>query len=168
MPKRPIPQLFDEAQTLPELFDVAKEVVRRHLNAERAGLMLGLANLGGGQSYLVGGFFQVAGNVIVMNTFPLERIQGTRPELYKPFAFHILLHEYIHSLGYLTEAQTRPLVLELSERAFGPTHLVTELAKGWGAFMPDLVYPVYGWQPPGGFQIEFVRGFDPGSTSYIH
>jgi hypothetical protein len=152
---------------MPEIFDVVKACVRRHLNVERSGLMLGLSNLGGGQSYLIGGFFQVAGNMIVMNRFPLHRIEETKPELYKPFVFHILLHEYIHAIGYLTEAQTRPLVLEISRDQFGEGHVVTELARGWEKYMPNLTYPVAGWEPPGGFSVEVVRGFDPGSTSYI-
>lgn len=163
----PAPSLLDRAETLPEIFGVVKTVVRRHLRKERTGLMLGLANLGGGPSGLVGGFFQVAGNMIVMNTLPFERIDATRPELRKPFAFHILLHEYIHSIGYLTERETRPLVLEISRAAFGDEHAVTRLAEDWRPFWDDLVYPAYGWQPPGGFDLEVVRGFDAAASPYI-
>jgi hypothetical protein len=159
--------MLDQATTMPEIFEVVKEVVRLHMKVERSGLMLGLSNLGGGTGYLVGGFFQVAGNMIVMNSLPLARIQETNPALYKPYVFHILLHEYVHSIGYLDEATTRPIVLELSERAFGKDHAVAELGRGWEKYMPNLVYPVVGWQPEGGFSVEVVRGFDPGATSYI-
>lgn len=158
---------LDRARTLADLFELVKRVVRRHLSLERSGLMLGLANLGGGVNGLVGGFFQVAGNVIVMNTLPLKRLEETEPKLWKPYAFHILLHEYVHAIGYLTEGQTRPLVHELSEKEFGAEHPVTEFARGWEKFMPSLVYPVYGWRPEGGFELEIVRGFDPGASSYI-
>ncbi len=163
----PAPVLLDRAETLPQIFDVVKTVVRRHLKTERTGLMLGLANLGGGQSGLVGGFFQVAGNMIVMNTLPFKRMEATRPDLRTPFAFHILLHEYIHSIGYLTEQETRPLVLEISRAEFGEEHPVTKLAEDWRPFWGDLVYPVYGWQPPGGFELEVVRGFDADASPYI-
>ncbi len=127
--------------------------------------MLGLSNLGGGANHLVGGFFQVAGNMIVMNKFPLHRIKETNPTLHKPFAFHILLHEYIHSIGYLTEQETRPLVHEISRTQFGEDHVVTDLARGWDKYMPNLVYPVYGWVPQGEFGVEVIRGFDAGATS---
>lgn len=163
----PAAQRLHDAEDLPQLFDLVKDLVRSHLRTDRAGLMLGLANLGGGTRGLVGGFFQIAGNVIVMNTLPLKRIQETRPTLYKPYAFHILLHEYLHSIGYLSEAQVRPLVLEISEKAFGTDHPVTEFGRGWEKYMPNLVYPVYGWQPQGDPGIEIVRGFDPGASSYI-
>jgi hypothetical protein len=155
---------LEQARTMPQVFELVKRLVREHLGVERSGLMLGLSNLGGGQGHLVGGFFQVAGNMIVMNTFPLQRIEQTKPELRDAFIFHILLHEYIHSIGYLSEETTRPLVLEISERFFGSQHVVTELARGWGQFMPNLVYPVYGWAPSGEFTLEVVRGFDSSST----
>jgi hypothetical protein len=129
--------------------------------------MLGLSNLGGGTSGLVGGFFQVAGNLIVMNTLPLKRIQETDPSLYKPYALHIILHEYLHSIGFLDEAGCRRMVLEISETAFGKDHVVTRMAEGWGPFMDRLVYPVVGWQPNGDFSVEVVRGLDPGATDYI-
>lgn len=167
MSRIPATQLLEQATTLSEIFDVVKEVVRRHMKVERSGLMLGLSNLGGGTGHLVGGFFQVAGNMIVMNSLPLARIRETNPTLYKPYVFHILLHEYVHSVGYLDEATTRPIVLEVSEQAFGQEHPVADLARGWEKFMPNLVYPVVGWQPQGGFSVEVVRGFDPNSTSYI-
>lgn len=160
-------ELYDRAQSLPEIFDVVKECVRRHLKTERAGLMLGLSNLGGGQSYLIGGFFQVAGNMIVLNKLPLHRLDETRPELRKPYAFHVLLHEYIHSIGYLTEEETRPLVYEISRAALGDEHVVTDMARGWQKYMPHLVYPVYGYAPEGDFTVDVVRGFDPSATSYI-
>lgn len=146
---------------------MVKECVRRQLKSERSGLMLGLSNLGGGTQYLVGGFFQVAGNMIIMNKLPLHRIQETNPTLYKPYVFHILLHEYLHTLGYLSEGQTRPLVYEISKAEFGDRHIVTELATGWDKYMPNLVYPVFGWQPEGEFRIEVVPGFDPSATGYI-
>jgi len=163
----PIASLYERARSLPEIFDVVKESVRRHLKAERAGLMLGLSNLGGGQSYLIGGFFQVAGNMIVLNKLPLHRLQETRPELWKPYAFHVLLHEYVHSIGYLTEGETRPLVHEISREVFGDEHVVTDMARGWEKYMPHLVYPVYGYVPDGDFQVEVVRGFDTSATDYI-
>lgn len=152
---------------MPEIFELVKETVRRHLKTERTGLMLGLSNLGGGPEHLVGGFFQVAGNMIVMNKLPLHRIQETNPNLYKPYIYHILLHEYLHSIGYLSESQVRPLVYEISKSFFGEQHLVTALGEGWHKFMPNLVYPIYGWSPDGDFRVEVVPGLDPDATSYI-
>ncbi len=75
------------------------------------GLMLGMADLGNHPKGFLGGFFTVGSSVIILNKNPLQRITETRPELYKPYAFHVLLHEYIHSLGYLDEGKVNSSVI---------------------------------------------------------
>jgi len=132
-------------------------------------LMLGLSNLGGGPEGFVGAFYPVATNIIVMNTTPLTRIKQTNPELYKPYVFHVLLHEYLHTLGIMDEAATRAKALEISEMVFGKDHIATQLAMDLSKFMPNLVYPIYGWKPPGEPRLELVKGFDRSSTDlYIN
>lgn len=155
---------LDGAKDLPDIFELVKVVVRRSTGMERSGLMLGLANLGGGTDGFVGAFFPVATNIIVMNSLPLKRIKETDPALYKPYVFHILLHEYLHTLGVMDEEATRRTTFEISERTFGKDHQVTRLAADLSKFMPKLVYPVYGWKPQGEFRIELVKGFDRSAT----
>jgi hypothetical protein len=96
------------------------------------GLMLGMANLGNSSEGFLGGFFTIGSNVIVMNRIPLQWIGETRHELYKPYAFYILLHEYIHSLGYLNEGTVRAKTLEITKDAFGEEHLATQIAANTG------------------------------------
>jgi hypothetical protein len=45
------------------------------------------------------------------------------------FVYSILLHEYLHAIGYLREAEVRPLVLKISRACFGSDHVVTQLAR---------------------------------------
>lgn len=159
---------LESAKDLPDIFEIVKTAVRKSTGMERPGLMLGLANLGGGPEGLIGAFYPIATNIIVMNTLPLKRIKETDPTLYKPYVFHILLHEYLHTLGIIDEAATRKKSLEISAEIFGKDHVVTQLAVDLSRFMPKLVYPVYGWQPSEEYQLELVRGFDRSSTaSYI-
>ena len=160
---------LDSAKDLPDIFELVKTVVRKTIGKERPGLMLGLANLGGGPQGFVGAFYPIATNIIVMNSLPLKRIKETDPALYKPYAFHILLHEYLHTLGIIDEAATRQRVYEISAKAFGKSHPVTQFAADLSRFVPKLVYPVYGWQPQEEYQLELVPGFDRSSTaSYIN
>lgn len=160
---------LSSAKDLPDIFELVKTVVRQTTGRERPGLMLGLANLGGGPQGFVGAFYPIATNIIVMNTLPLRRIKETDPALYKPYVFHILLHEYLHTLGIIDEAATRQKVYEISAKAFGKNHPVTEFAADLSRFVPKLVYPLYGWQPQQEFQLELVKGFDRSSTaSYIN
>jgi len=152
------------ARNLIELFELVKTIVRRSTGMERGGLMLGLANLGGGLEGFVGAFYPIATNIIVMNSIPLKRIEETEPALYKPYVFHILLHEYLHTLGIIDEMEARTKVYEISEKTFGPTHPVTQFAADLSKFIPKLVYPVYGWKPQVEPRIELVNGFDRSST----
>ena len=92
---------LDAAKSLPDIFELVKSLVLKSMKRSRGGLMLGIANLGNNPQGYFGGFFTTGSNVIVLNKIPLERIMETRPELYKPYVFHVLLHEYIHSLGFL-------------------------------------------------------------------
>jgi hypothetical protein len=168
-PDIPIEKQLESAKDLTDIFELVKSVVRRSTGKERAGLMLGLANLGGGLQGFVGAFYPVATNIIVMNSLPLKRIKETDPALYKPYVFHILLHEYLHTLGIIDEAAARAKAYEISSSAFGKDHPVTQFAADLSKFVPKLVYPIYGWQPQEEYQLELVKGFDRSSTaSYIN
>lgn len=152
------------AKDLPDIFEVVKAAVRSATGKERSGLMLGMANLGGGADGLVGAFHPLTTNIIVMNSLPLKRIEETDPTLYKPYVFHILLHEYLHTLGIIDEEATRKKTLEVSEKTFGKDHPATQLAAGLSRFLPNRVYPVYGWKPQGDLRMELVKGFDRSAT----
>ena len=155
---------LDRTHDIPEIFELVKLAVRKNTGKERSGLMLGLSNLGGGPQGFVGAFYPVATNIIVMNTLPLERIKQTDPTLFKPYVFHILLHEYIHTLGIIDEEATRAMALEISQKVFGPAHPATQIATDLSRFMPNLVYPLAGWKPPENPSLELVKGFDRSST----
>jgi len=160
---------LDRAKDMPAIFELVKSAVRKSMGKERSGLILGLSNLGGDLSGFVGAFYPVATNIIVMNTLPLRRIRETKPELYKPYVFHILLHEYLHTLGIMDEGEVRTKALKISEATFGPGHPATDIARDLNKFMPHLVYPIYGWKPKEEPSLELVPGFDRSSTdSYIH
>ena len=157
---------LENTKTLADIFEVVKAAVWESQRKSRAGLMLGLANLGNHPQGFFGAFYPVGSNVIVMNKIPLERIKETRQELYKPYIFHVLLHEYMHTLGYLSESGVRLMVLEITKEVFGEEHLATNIAKDTTLFFKNLVYPNAAWQPDD-MNLELVGGFDRGSTSYI-
>lgn len=158
---------LDNAKTLADIFEVVKAAVWVSQRKSRAGLMLGLANLGNHPQGFFGGFYPVGTNVIVINKVPLERIKETRPELYKPYIFHILMHEYLHTLGYLSESGVRLMVLQITREVFGDEHLATKIAVDTNLFFKNLVYPDATWQPDD-MKMELVEGFDRGSTNYIN
>jgi hypothetical protein len=157
---------LENARTLADIFEVVKAAVWESVGKRRGGLMLGLADLGNHPQGFLGAFHPVASNVIVMNKVPLQRIKDTKPELHKPYAFHVLLHEYLHSLGYLSEEVVRQKAHDITREAFGEDHPATRLAADTFAFFPNLVYPDAAWQPQE-LTIELVEDFDRSSTTYI-
>ena len=160
------PELLENAKTLADIFEVVKSAAWKSLRGSRGGLMLGLANLGNYPKGFFGAFYTVGTNIIVMNKIPLQRIKETHPKLYKPYAFHVLLHEYLHTLGYLNEGVVRKKVLEVTKDLFGAEHLATQIAADTSRFFPNLAYPNIRWQPEN-LKIDLVEDFDRSSVSYI-
>jgi hypothetical protein len=159
-------QALDQAPTLTELFEVAKRAVRAALKQERAGLMLALADLGNHPQGFLGAFHYMGSNYIVVNKNPLRRLREEHPQWYNAYAFHVLLHEYIHSLGHMDEMATRRLSHQVSREVLGEEHVATQMALDIGPFMPVLVYPEVGWQPRE-LVLELDRTFGSSDASYI-
>ena len=129
--------------------------------------MLGLQELGASLSGFIGVYYPVASNIIVINKTPLRRINQTKPALLPPYSFHVLLHEYIHSLGFLDEQATRHMTYRISKDQFGMNHIITKLASNMEEYFPNLVYPIYGWLPQKQIPpIEIIQGFDTSNTRH--
>ncbi|MBI4154058.1 hypothetical protein HY501_01875 [Candidatus Woesearchaeota archaeon] len=135
-----ITEEFEKADDIKELFDVVKDTVRLALGESRAGIDIGFMELGNGRQQLLSAFHPVGSNVIVMNKTPLKRVMQTQPELMKPYVYVVLLHEYLHSLGYLDEATVRHLTYSIAKEIFNG-HIITDMAKDLTKYFPFLLYP---------------------------
>jgi hypothetical protein len=154
---------------MPEIFERVKADVRKVMGRQRAGLSLGLIEMGMDKRGFIGGMHLYPGTEILMNKTPLKIILKEQPyEIVWAYTYHILLHEYIHSLGILDEQQCRVLTLKITEEIFKEAdHPTIKLAKyGIGAFFPNLplIYAPQDLQYDGG--IERIYGFDKQSYSY--
>jgi hypothetical protein len=158
---------LNKAEDLSEIFEIVKSVVKGFLGRERGGLMLGLADLGGRPGFFVGAFYPVGSNLIVMNKTPMRAVEATKPHLYKAYCFHVLLHEYLHTIGILDERNNRIITAIISEKAFGENHPVALIAKDFNRIFPEVMYSSLGWQPSNEMKIELVPDFDKSSVSYI-
>ncbi|MFX1587492.1 MAG: hypothetical protein ACFFC1_04990, partial [Promethearchaeota archaeon] len=104
---------------MPEIFEKVKTDVRKILKLHRAGLSLGLVEMGIYRGGFIGGMHFYPGTEIVMNKSPLKIILESQPyEIIWAYTYHILLHEYIHSLGILDEYQCREITLKVTEDIF--------------------------------------------------
>jgi hypothetical protein len=163
---RTYPERFGQASRVDELFEIVKDAVRETLNRERAGLMLGLSNLGIAPQGFIGGYHQMGSNAIILNSTVLKRIAKARPEMFKPYAFCVLLHEYLHTLGVLDEARTRLLTHRIADELFGEEHPVTRISRNFNDIAKEILKDQKP-EPPGNFDITFVEGFDSDETGYI-
>ncbi|WEU40975.1 MAG: hypothetical protein OdinLCB4_003460 [Candidatus Odinarchaeum yellowstonii] len=164
-------RLEELRKKLPEIFEQVKKDVWRVLKRRRAGLSLGLAEIGLFRGGFIGGLYFSGGTMIIMNTTPLRLILENYPEdVALAYVYHILLHEYIHSLGYLDEAQTRILTIQVTKEVFKdakhPARIISE--EGLTAFFPrlPLIYAPADYQPIG-VRIDLVKEFDRGSKTYF-
>lgn len=122
------------------------------------------------QGGFIGGMHFSPGTDIVMNKTPLKILLEQQPyEIVRAYTYHILLHEYIHSLGALNEQQCRELTLKITEKIFNEEdHPAVVLArKGIGAYFPNLQL-IYAPPdlPPDGNPIEYIYDFDQESYDY--
>ena len=156
---------INESSSIPDIFEIVKEIVWKVIKRSRAGLELGLAELGSHPQGLLGAYYVSGSNMIVMNQTPLRRIQETDPKLLNPYVFSILLHEYIHSLGFFNENQVKKLTYEISLETFGENNVITELTKDLRKFFPNICYPET--MPRIDGPVRKVRDFDRSSISYI-
>lgn len=131
---------FEQANNVKEMFEVVKESVKLTLNESRAGIDLGLVDMGNGPGNLVSAFYPVGSNIIIVNKTPLRRISQTKPELMKPYMFVVLLHEYLHSLGYMDEATVRKLTHKITGEIFNVS-VITDMASDLTKYFPFLLFP---------------------------
>ncbi len=154
---------LSSASGFDEIFEMVKEATERSLRMHRAGLTLVLGDIPNN----VGAYHEMGSNAIVMNRNLLrivERLSKSRSKR-NSYVFMILLHEYLHSLGYTSDRQVRSLGRQISDEYLGRRHLAGEMAvQPLDRFFPDLT-KYSGFRDRGEYQT--VRMFDSSSTSYI-
>ena len=145
------------------IFDLVKRAVKEKIGRERIGLMLYLANL----PLHLGAFHQLGSNGIIVNKRLLNIIFKSAKSITEvnSFIFTLLLHEYLHSLGYVDEQQVKRLVYEISRDAFGTNHPATQMA-----LHPQPRIPLSEIQRSNRdieLELELVKDFERSKQSYI-
>ncbi|MEM2860126.1 MAG: hypothetical protein QXR40_05495 [Candidatus Bathyarchaeia archaeon] len=103
-----------------------KKAVKRTLGLHRVGLLLYLENLPPN----IGAYYQVGSNGIVLNKLLINlmgKLLISKTD-FNSLIFSLLLHEYLHSLGFLNEEEVRKLVYEVSMKTFGKNHPTVRMA----------------------------------------
>ncbi len=152
-----------QATGFDQVFELVKRASESSLGLHRAGLTLVLGDI----SNNVGAYHEMGSNAIVMNRNIVKivwRSTRSRPKR-NAFVFMILLHEYLHTLGFTDDAQVRDLGKKISDQFLGKGHLAGDMAvKPLDQFFPMI--PQFAMFRDRG-QFETVHRFDSSSTPYI-
>ncbi|HME18540.1 MAG TPA: hypothetical protein VKF15_02250 [Nitrososphaerales archaeon] len=155
--------LLASAGGFDEIFEMVKKATEESLGRHRAGLTLVLGDIPNN----VGAYHEMGSNAIVMNRNLLrivEKLSKSKARM-NSYVFMILLHEYLHSLGFADDGQVRRMGMEISREFLGRDHIAGEMAvKPLDAFFPELGrYAAFRDRR----EFETVRRFDSSSTPYI-
>ena len=154
---------LSSAEGFDTIFEMVKAATEKSLGLHRAGLTLVLGDIPNS----VGAYHELGSNAIVMNRNILRIVDklSKRKEKRNSYVFMILLHEYLHSLGYTSDRQVRTLGRQISDAFLGRKHLAGEMAvRPLDQFFPELEkFSVF--RDKGDFQT--INRFDSSSTPYI-
>ena len=117
---------LDKAKNYAEVWKIVKETAECALGKRRDSMMLFLDDL----PLQLGAYFPVGTNNIVLNRTLVEIVEASLSD--KPtvnaLIYNLLLHEYLHALGELSEAGVRREVVEVAKKCFGEGHIATVVA----------------------------------------
>jgi hypothetical protein len=146
-----------------DIFEMVKAATERYLGMHRAGLTLVLGDIPNS----VGAYHEMGSNAIVMNRNILRIVESLAKSKAKKnsYVFMILLHEYLHSLGYTSDRKVRDLGKQITDAYLGSRHMAGEMAvKPLDLFFPDFER-LSGFRDKGEYQT--IHRFDSSSTPYI-
>lgn len=152
---------LERCRNFGDIFDLVRRSVDDTMSLHRSGLMLVLAEL----PAHVGAFHVVGSNAIVVNRRFLRVAVGSGSMTkMNSYVYAILLHEYLHSLGYLDERQVRELVVRVATEVMGEDHPATEISVR--GYLPQSLHGQQ-LEQSSAEDPELIRDFDRSNQSYI-
>jgi hypothetical protein len=154
---------LEHAKNYAEIWEVVKETTKYSLGKQRVGMMLFLDDL----PLNIGAYHPLGTNNLVLNRALVQVVEAATNsrKLVNCFVYVLLLHEYLHALGYVAEEDVRLLVYDVAKKSFGENILVTKLAeKGPWTLLRGV--PLNVIQAPKRV-MEIVKDFERSNQEYI-
>jgi hypothetical protein len=153
---------LDRAKDYAEVWKIVKETAEYAVGKRRDSMMLFLDDL----PLQLGAYYPVGTNNIVLNRALVEIVEASMKD--KPtvnaLIYNLLLHEYLHALGEMSETGVRREVVEVAKKSFGENHIATVVAcKSPWVLLKDI--PLGPYNAPKRV-MEIVRDFEK-SGKYI-
>lgn len=153
----------EKASSYGEIWEIVKDTVALALNQRRAGMMLFLDDL----PLELGAYHPVGTNNIILNRVFIRAVEASTnsKRVLKALVYNLLLHEYLHALGHVSELKVRRLIYHVARECFGEEHIVTAVAKSspW-ILLKDLPLDKTGSSKR---VLEIVKDFEKADRNYI-
>ena len=118
---------LETAESYAEVWQIVKDTVESSLRKRRGVMMLFLDDL----PLQLGAYHPVGTNNIVLNRRLVEVVEASEKSklVVNALVYNLLLHEYLHALGELSEDAVKRLVVVVAKKCFGAEHTATVIAR---------------------------------------
>ncbi len=118
---------IETAKNYSEIWQIVKNTVESSLGKHRIGMMLFLDDL----PLQLGAYHPVGTNNIILNRCLVEIVEASEKSklVVNALVYNLLLHEYLHALGDLSEEGVRRTVVAVAQKCFGTEHAATVIAR---------------------------------------
>ncbi len=118
---------LDHAKNYAEVWRIVQQTAEYALRKRRNSMMLFLDDL----PLQLGAYYPVGTNNIVLNRALVDVVEAsvTDKPTVNALVYNLLLHEYLHALGEMSEIGVRKEVVEVAKKSFGEQHVATVLAR---------------------------------------
>jgi hypothetical protein len=118
---------LETAESYAEVWQIVKDTVESSLGKRGRGMMLFLDDL----PLQLGAYHPVGTNNIVLNRSLVEVVEAHEKSklVVNALVYNLLLHEYLHALGELSEAAVKRSVVVVASKCFGAEHTATTIAR---------------------------------------
>jgi hypothetical protein len=109
-----------------EVWKIVKDTVEFALHKRRGGMMLFLDDL----PIQLGAYHPIGTNNIVLNRVLVQIVEAAigNKRVANALVYNLLVHEYLHALGEMSEVGVRELIIKVAQKCFGEDYIVTQVA----------------------------------------
>lgn len=117
---------LETAASYAEVWETVKDTVEFALHKRRGGMLLFLDDL----PIQLGAYHPLGTNNIVLNRVIVQIVEaaGEPRRVVNALVYNLLLHEYLHGLGEVSEVKVRQIVADVAQECFGKEHIATQVA----------------------------------------
>ena len=118
---------LETADSYAEVWRTVKDTVEFSFGKSRGSMMLFIDDL----PLQLGAYHPLGTNNIVLNRALVEIVEASISvkRVVNALVYNLLLHEYLHALGELSETKVRRRVVEVARKCFGRKHIATVIAR---------------------------------------